>query len=304
MNIKQSAKNILMIRPTNFDFNEETADSNAFQTKADFNKHKITAEFDSFVEKLKANGVTVFVFDDTVHPPKPDAIFPNNWISFHSDGIAVLYPMYAENRRTERRSDVVEKLKETFNIKKIIDLSEYEQQRQFLEGTGSIVFDHENKFAYACLSPRTNKKLFTKITKQLAYKPISFHALDSEGKEIYHTNVMMCIGQEFAVICLDSIKNEAERKSVTDSLLNAEKEIIEISVEQMNNFAGNMLAVSSNKDETVLIMSEKAFKVLNNKQKKKLANYCKILPVSISTIEKIGGGSARCMMAEIFSPEI
>lgn len=302
--MKQSTKNILMIRPGNFGFNEETADSNAFQSKAGFDKYKITAEFDGFVEKLKANGINVFVFDDTPHPPKPDAIFPNNWISFHLDGTVVLYPMYAENRRIEKREDIVEKLKEKFNIKKIVDLSEHEQQRRFLEGTGSIVFDHENKIAYACLSPRTNEKLLTEITKQLNYEPFSFYALDSEGKEIYHTNVMMCIGQDFTVICLESIKSEAERKSVADSLLKNGKEIIEISVEQMNNFAGNMLAVSTGKDETLLILSENAFKSLNYEQRKRLENYCKILPVSISTIEKIGGGSARCMMAEIFSPEI
>lgn len=301
--MKQSTNNILLIRPANFGFNAKTAISNKFQHEVVFNKSDVLAEFDTFSSKLKENGVNVIVFEDTLNPPKPDAIFPNNWLSCHSDGTVILYPM-SEGRRDERRIDIVEKLKENFRVEKILDYSEYETKGEFLEGTGSIVFDHENKIAYACLSPRTNKKLFEKITRYLGYQPISFHSYDENSEEIYHTNVMMCIGTSFSIICLESIKCINERTFVNESLQNSGLEIIEISFDQMNHFAGNMLNVLTDKNESLLVLSENAFKSLKNEQKRQLENYCRILPLSIPTIEKIGGGSTRCMMAEIFLPRI
>lgn len=301
--MKQSTNNILLIRPANFGFNSETADSNAFQNQNDFDKQKILAEFDNFAAKLKEKGVNVFVFDDTSEPEKPDAVFPNNWISFHADGTVVLYPMCAENRRTERRADIIEKLKENFRVEKTLDFSKYEAEKKFLEGTGSIVADRENKINYACLSPRTDKEIFESVSEKLNYQPISFTAVDQAGSEIYHTNVMMCVGEKFSVICLESIKNAAERNAVAENLGKTGKEIVDISFEQMNRFAGNMLSILTNKGEELLVLSENAFDSLSNAQKNTLEKYCELLPVAIPTIEMIGGGSVRCMMAEIFLPE-
>lgn len=297
--MKQSAKNILLIRPANFGFNPETTGSNAFQHETDFEEQKILSEFDDAAEKLKKAGVNVFVFDDTPEPLKPDAVFPNNWISFHADGKIVLYPMLAASRRAERRNDIVERLKERFKISGVLDLSRHEADGKFLEGTGSIVFDHENRRAYACLSPRTDKKLFVEVCEYLGSKPIYFRAVDENGKEIYHTNVMMCIGEKFAVICLESITDQSERELVTSSLTETGHQIIDISFEQMNKFAGNMLALQAN-DKNIVALSKSAFESLNATQKSELEKYCEPLPLSIETIETVGGGSARCMIAEIF----
>lgn len=303
IDMKQSTNNVLLIRPANFGFNQKTAASNRFQKKKDFDQQIVLAEFDAFAERLRERGVNVFVFNDTPDPPKCDAVFPNNWISFHPDGTVVLYPM-SDGRQDERRRDIVEKLKENFKIEKILDLSEYEEKGKFLEGTGSIVSDHENRINYACVSPRTDKELFENISKSFGYKPVSFYAVDQEGQDIYHTNVMMCIGHEFSVICLGSIKNEAGRKVVAESLRNSGKEIVNISFEQMNSFAGNMLPVSTNQNQTLLVLSENAFRSLSSEQKNRLGKYCELFPLPIPTIEAIGGGSARCMIAEIFLSEI
>lgn len=301
--MKQSTNNILLIRPANFGFNEITAASNRFQKKKEFDKQEVLAEFDTFVERLKEQGVNVFVFNDTPEPPKYDAIFPDNWISFHTDGTVVLYPM-SEGRQNERRQDIIEKLKEDFKIEKVIDFSEYERQGKFLEGSGSIISDHENKINYACLSPRTDKELFEKVSQTLGYQPVSFTAVDSEGQEIFHTNIMMSVGRGFSVICLESIKDEAERKVVIESLRRTGKEIVDISLAQMNNFACNMLVVLTNRNKTLLVLSESAFKALSGEQKSTLGKYCELFPLSIPTIEAVGGGSARCMIAEIFLPEV
>lgn len=290
-----------MIRPANFGFNSETAVSNAFQNQKQFDETRVLDEFDAFAGKLKEKGVNVFVFEDTPNPPKPDAVFPNNWTSFHHDGTVVLYPMCAENRRIERRTEIIEKLKENFRVKQILDFSDYETMGKFLEGTGSIVADHANKINYACLSPRTDKEIFTQISNRFGYQPISFCAVDKTGNEIYHTNVMMCVGGKFAVVCLESIK---ERDFVNESLQNTGKEIVDISFEQMNAFAGNMLTVLNDKSEELLVLSETAFDSLSNQQKNTLEKYSELLPIPIPTIEMIGGGSVRCMMAEIFLPEI
>lgn len=289
-------RNILLIRPQNFQYNAETAASNEFQNKVDNGEEKhikqlALAEFDRFAASLRSKGVSVLVFDDTNEPEKPDAVFPNNWISFHSDGTVVLYPMCAESRRSERRMDIVESLRRDFRIEKIIDLSHFENENRFLEGTGSIVFDHVNKIAYACLSPRTDEKLFTETSQTLGYTPISFRAVDAKNRAIYHTNVMMCIGVGYAVICLESIENAEEKERVIESLEWNGLETIDISVEQMNNFAGNMLTVSGENGKVFLVLSQSAFDSLRTEQISILEKYCELLPIPIPTIEAIGGGS-------------
>ncbi|SHM17350.1 hypothetical protein SAMN05216524_1011052 [Mucilaginibacter sp. OK098] len=295
-----------MIRPVNFGFNEETAGSNAFQNRnavKDGVNEKAQQEFDRMVNTLCSNGVDVTVIDDTHEPYTPDSIFPNNWVSFHNNGEIFLYPMQAENRRLERREDIIAKLEDNFAVKHIIDLSRFEVEDKFLEGTGSMVLDRENKIAYACLSPRTNHEVLDLFCEQAGYTAISFDAVDEKGKAIYHTNVLMCIGSGFAVICLDSIPNPHERIVVKESLLSTQKEIIEISFEQMNQFAGNMLEVKNAEDETLIVMSKNAFTALSSEQKLALEKYGKLIYSDINTIETNGGGSARCMMAEVHLPE-
>ena len=300
----QTTKNILLIRPSNFIFNAETAASNPFQIKLNESeeaiKQKAFDEFETFATTLKSKGVNVFIFDDTKHPEKPDAIFPNNWITFHSDGTVVLYPMFANNIRQERRSDILDSLKKHFKINHIVDLSKYENDKRFLEGTGSMVFDHINKIAYACLSPRTDKELFLRICHFLKYKSVFFHSRDKNDKEIYHTNVMMSISEKFSIICLDSISDEQEKILVSNSLTETGHRLINISFEQMNNFAGNMIVVQTNSDKNILVLSQSAFSSLTDFQKKEIEKFCDLTPIPIKTIETIGGGSARCMIAEIF----
>lgn len=300
----QSTSHVLLIRPAKFGFNRQTAVSNFFQKKLEVEENELSklalVEFDSAVSTLRANGINVTVVDDTENPEKPDAIFPNNWISLHPDGTAVLYPMQAQNRRTERRKEIIELLKQNFEINQIKDFSVFENENRFLEGTGSIVFDHVNKIAYACLSPRTDKELLLKLCSILGYKPCYFHAWDKTGNEIYHTNVMMCIGEKFAVICLDAIKNKEEKTMVSKTLSNNGLQIIEISLDQMENFAGNMLHLKSQGKKNILTLSQSAFNSLGFEQKHQIEQYCVLVPLSIPTIETIGGGSARCMIAEIF----
>jgi len=301
----QSTSHLLMIRPVNFGFNEETAESNAFQNK-DKNQQtvqeKALAEFNGFVHILRKNGVDVTVVDDNPQPYTPDSIFPNNWVSFHADGNIFLYPMQAENRRLERREDIISLLEDNFKVHHIVDLSRYEEQNKFLEGTGSMVLDRENKIAYACLSPRTDKDVLDVFCEQSGYTAICFDAVDVNGKAIYHTNVLMCVGSQFAVICLDSVANPHERVVVSESLTSAGKEIIEISFEQMNQFAGNMLEVKSKNGETLIVMSASAYESLDEGQISTLKQYGKLVYADIQTIENNGGGSARCMMAEVHLP--
>jgi hypothetical protein len=302
---QQSTSHLLMIRPVNFGYNEETAESNAFQNK-DKNQQlvqeKALAEFNNFVDILKQNGVDVTVVDDNPQPYTPDSIFPNNWVSFHSDGNIFLYPMQAENRRLERREDIIARLEYNFKVHHIVDLSRYEEDAKFLEGTGSMVLDRENKIAYACLSPRTDRDVLDVFCEQADYTSICFDAADKSGKAIYHTNVLMCVGSKFAVICLDSIPNPYERIMLKESLTSTQKEIIEISFEQMNRFAGNMLEVKTKEGETLIVMSKSAFTSLNEDQLSALKNYGKLVYVDIHTIENNGGGSSRCMMAEVHLP--
>ncbi len=300
----QTSKNILLIRPSSFAFNSETAASNAFQIELNESeeeiKQKKLQEFDAFVTTLKSKDINVFVFDDTTYPEKPDAIFPNNWVTFHSDGEVILYPMFAPNRRHERRLDIIDCLKKNFEVTKILDLSKYENENKYLEGTGSIIFDHINKIAYACLSPRTDKELFVEVCDYLNYKPIYFYAHDKSGKEIYHTNVMMCIGELFSIICLDTITDKGERELVFKSLTETGHQVIDITFEQMNSFAGNMLAILTNNNKSILALSQSSFDSLTAIQKNEIEKYSELVPLSIKTIETIGGGSARCMIAEVF----
>ena len=244
------------------------------------------------------------MIEDTKLPAKPDAVFPNNWASYHEDGTVILYPMCAPNRRLEKRPEILNIIRQHYKVTNVVDLSAYELTDRFLEGTGSIIFDHINRIAYACISPRTDKALFEQVSKQLNYNPVSFYAHDATGIEIYHTNVMMCIAEKFAVICLDSIINNDENKMVSQTLLQTGHEVISISFEQMNRFAGNMLALKSNTGKDLLAMSQSAFDSLTADQQFIIEQYAEIVPLSIPTIETIGGGSARCMIAEIFLPSL
>lgn len=300
----QTTSHILMIRPVDFKFNEQTAGNNKFQQASEQSKVQQQAlqEFDGFVKILRDNGVEVTVIDDTLEPATPDSIFPNNWVSFHEDGSVFLYPMFSENRRLERRKEILECLEKSFEISAINDLSFYEDANIFLEGTGSMVLDRANKIAYACLSVRTEVEAFNNFCQLAGYKSVIFNAVDSANFPIYHTNVMMCIGDKFAVICLDSIPNVYERDFVQKALGLSGKEIIKISLDQMNHFAGNMLQIRNDQNESLLVMSEQAFKVLNEAQVKSLSKYAKLIYAPIYTIEQNGGGSARCMLAEVHLP--
>ena len=291
-----------MIRPVNFGFNAETAVNNAFQVAgADAAaQQKAQNEFDDFVTLLRNIGIDVLVVDDTPEPHTPDSIFPNNWISFHDSDTICLYPMFAVNRRHERKPQVLEKIQQRFTINNTIDFTGYENNQQYLEGTGSMVLDRDHKIAYACLSPRTDKQVLIDFCKKLHYRPVFFIAVDASGKAIYHTNVMMCVADRYVVICLQSIPDLKERKKVQDAIGETGKELIEISFEQMNHFAGNMLQVQNNDGEKLLIMSSQAYQSLNPEQVKKLQHFNRIIHAPLTTIETNGGGSARCMMAEIF----
>jgi hypothetical protein len=300
----QTTSHLLMIKPVAFDFNAETAVNNAFQQEGS-NEHaqqKAEAEFDGFVQKLTAAGVDVTVVQDTPQPHTPDSIFPNNWISFHQDGSIVLYPMYAVNRRAERKQHVLDTIASKFEVKNKIDLTTKENENHFLEGTGSMVLDREKKIAYACLSPRTDKTVFEEWCSKMNYTPCSFYSVDENGSEIYHTNVMMCVADQYVVICLDSIRNTEERDSVFDTITDSGKKIIEISYKQMNQFAGNMLQIENKTGQRYLVMSSQAYYALTPEQVQELESYNPIIHSDLTTIETNGGGSARCMMAEIFLP--
>jgi hypothetical protein len=300
--MNQSTNSLLMIRPVAFGFNVQTAESNAFQNRdqdQQLVQQKAQQEFDGFVDMLRHNGVNVTVIEDTVEPHTPDSIFPNNWVSFHDNGDILLYPMQAENRRLERREDIIRQLGTNFEASHIIDLSRFEAKEQFLEGTGSMVLDRENKIAYACLSPRTNVEVLKAFCDYTGYRSITFDAFDQNGKAIYHTNVLMAIGSKFAVICLESIPDAMEKEAVITSLKEKRKEIFDITFEQMNQFAGNMLEVKNMSGEILIVMSQTAFLSLTGEQRIALEKYGKIIYADINTIETNGGGSARCMMAEV-----
>jgi hypothetical protein len=294
-----------MIRPSRFAYNAETAVNNLFQTASsdsDDVQSKALAEFDAFVEKLTANGIEVTVVQDTPEPHTPDSIFPNNWISFHSNGTVCLYPMFAANRRLERKPHVLEAIKQKFTVKYTIDFSVYENNQTYLEGTGSMVLDRRNQMAYACLSQRTNKFVLREFCKSMNFTPITFTANDQKGNPIYHTNVMMCVADEYVVICLASITEDFERKYLVKALESSGKQIIDITYNQLHHFAGNMLQVMNSKGEKLLVMSTQAYNSLDKNQIETLESFNQIVHSDISTIETNGGGSARCMMAEVFLP--
>ncbi|WP_110475953.1 citrulline utilization hydrolase CtlX [Winogradskyella epiphytica] len=309
--MQQTTNTIVMIRPVNFRMNEQTAVNNYFQEELDLKNAEINAkaqeEFDAFVEKLQAVGVNVVVINDDETADTPDSIFPNNWVSFHGNGDVAKYPMFAENRRKERRDDVFIRLEEDgFAIENIIDYTSAEHEGVFLEGTGSIILDRENRKAYCALSARADEELFIEFCEDFEYSPVIFTAYQNvKGKRlpIYHTNVMMCVAETFAVICLDSIDDKKERKSVVKQLKQDGKEIVSITEAQMHQFAGNMLQVRGENEQRYLIMSETAYKSLTPNQIKTIEKHCPILYSSLNTIEILGGGSARCMMAEVFLPK-
>ncbi|MEP6728739.1 MAG: arginine deiminase-related protein [Bacteroidota bacterium] len=302
--IVQTTSHLLMIRPVNFGFNPETAVSNAFQVAGNDAgvQEKAREEFDALVQVLQQNAVDVTITDDTPGPHTPDSIFPNNWVSFHDDGTVVLYPMYAANRRLERKPGVLDKIAGKFKVSKTIDLSDNEKDEAFLEGTGSMVLDRPNKTAYACLSPRTDYFVLTEFCEKMGYTPEVFDAIDQNGQAIYHTNVMMCVADKYVVICMDAIAAQHEKDQVSATITKTGKEIIAISYDQMNHFAGNMLQVNNDKGEMLLVMSSQAFHSLTKEQIQKLSDYNKIIHSSLTTIETNGGGSARCMIAEVYLP--
>ncbi|WP_100615223.1 citrulline utilization hydrolase CtlX [Confluentibacter citreus] len=311
--MQQITNTILMVRPVNFRMNEQTAVNNYYQKALDTLlpeavNAKAQKEFDDYVAKLRAIGVHVIVVDDTLETDTPDAVFPNNWISFHESGTVALYPMFAENRRLERRADILDILESHgFTINNVIDYTSAEEEHVFLEGTGSIILDRVNQKAYCALSPRADEELFIEFCEDFEYTPVIFSAnqtINGQRKAIYHTNVMMCIGDTFAVVCLDCIDDKSERKNVVNHLKQDGKDIIAITEHQVINFAGNMLQVKGEDDKPYLVMSQTAYSSLTKNQIETLKKHTGILTSSLDTIEACGGGSARCMMAEVFLPKV
>ena len=298
-----------MIRPANFGFNEQTAGNNAFQSEdkgesiADI-ATQARQEFDEMVKTLLGKGVNVIVIEDTDTPKKPDAVFPNNWISFHKNGAVLTYPMFAPNRRIERREDIIEEIGKTFKVDRRYTFEHYEEDDMFLEGTGSMLFDRDNKIVYACLSQRTDARLLDKFCVLVEYSRQMFHSVDRNGMPIYHTNVMMALGEDFVVLCKESIQNPDELKELVSVLERTGKEIIDITYDQMESFAGNMLQVRTEGGDTLLVMSKTAYDSLTTQQIDALSAKTSLLPINIDTIEYYGGGSVRCMMAEVFLPKL
>ena len=310
--MRQTTNTILMIRPINFRMNEQTAVNNYYQKVLDNTlpatvNAKAQEEFDNYVEKLESYGINVIVVSDTNDFDTPDSIFPNNWISFHENGSVAVYPMFAENRRLERREDVLDSIEEKgFVINDVVDYTSAEEHDIFLEGTGSLLLDRTNRKAYCALSPRADEELFIEFCEDFEYFPVIFTAnqtVNGERKAIYHTNVMMCLAETFAIICLDTIDDKKERKEVLKHLKETQKEVITITEEQVNSFTGNMLQVRGKNDELFLVMSNAAYESLTKEQINKIEKHCKIISSSLDTIEACGGGSARCMMAEVFLPK-
>ena len=307
---RQTTSHILMVRPAHFAFNEETAASNAFQSRdgrltPQQIRQQAMEEFDAFVEQLRAAGVQVIVAKDSATPVKPDAVFPNNWVTFHQEGFVVTYPMFAPTRRRERRRQIIDQvLQEGFRSDRRLNFEFNEKRNLFLEGTGSIIFDHYHRLAYACLSPRTDPQLLEDLCQEIGYQKVVFQATDAQNQDIYHTNVMMALGETFVVICLDSVRDPAERRILEQKFEATRKEIVAISLTQMNAFAGNMLQVRNTAGQTLLVMSSTAYHALTPEQIALLERHTQLLHSPIGTIETYGGGSARCMMAEVFLPEV
>jgi hypothetical protein len=307
--MSQITSEIFMIRPKHFNFNSETAKNNHFQKEEKTLKNKeilqnAISEFEELVKKIKKKNIKVEIFEDREDIITTDSIFPNNWISLHKDGKIYLYPMFSEIRRKEKRIDIINSYRnDGYLVNETIDLSKYEKENKFLEGTGSMVLDRENKLCYAAISERTSREVLNKFCETSGYEAIAFKSyqtLENKRKEIYHTNVMMCIADKYVIICLDSIDNINERKSVIKKLIESKKEIIKINEKQCNNFAGNMLQVKNNQNKKFLIMSKSAYNSLTKEQLKLITSHNEIIYSSLDTIEKLGGGSARCMITENF----
>ncbi len=301
----QSTDSVLMIRPSRFYPNPETAADNAFQRIADRDSEALTfsarKEFDAAVQALRDAGVKVHVFEDTAEPEKPDAVFPNNWISTHHDGRIALFPMYSALRRRERRQDIVEELCKLFRVTGVIDYSSFEDEDCCLEGTGSLVLDHPNNIAFISLSNRSDSKVIRRFAEDFGYQSVTFVSIGSDGQPIYHTNVMMCVGTSFAMIALEMIPNKAERQKVRAQLESTGKEIVDLSADQIANFAGNAIELHNRRDEKLLILSSRAAGALTDEQRKRLSHYARLVPLELPTIE-LAGGSARCMIATIHLP--
>lgn len=295
---------ILMVRPAAFGFNEETAANNYFQSNPGISKEllqqKATAEFDNMVQTLRSHDINVLVIEDNKEPPKPDALFPNNWLSTSPEGKVFVYPMYASNRRTEKREEILKQLSDEFVITDVQDWSEYEAEGRFLEGTGSMVIDHDHKMIYAGMSERTSISVLEKYAAANGFQAIVFLATDKNGMPVYHTNVMMALGEDFCVLCEEAIEEEWELIAVRQLLESTNHAIISITREQMHHFAGNMLQVKNNKGDKFLVLSQTACDSLKKEQKEMLEAYATLLPIAVPTIEAVEGGSVRCMMAEVF----
>ncbi|MEP0368102.1 MAG: arginine deiminase-related protein [Cyclobacteriaceae bacterium] len=305
---KQITNTVMMVRPASFHMNEQTAVNNFYQQKEDGRavdeiQQRALLEFDAFVDSLKSNGIEVLVFQDRAEDDTPDSIFPNNWNSFHEDGTVYLYPMYAENRRSEVKPDILHKIKSKFEVGEIHSFRHWEKENKFLEGTGSLILDRPNKLAYAAVSDRTQMPVLEEFSEKSGFELVTFHAFQTVHQErlpIYHTNVMMCVGEKFSVVCLDSIDDYSERNQLIKKLENTGKEIIAISEDQCNQFAGNMLQVMNKNGEKFVVLSHTAYSSLSDEQLKRLTVHGTLIHPDLSTIEKYGGGSARCMLAEIF----
>ncbi len=305
----QAPHTLLLVKPAAFGFNEETSATNVFQQTDAYDRIEAASaarqEFDGVIRQLNRYGIRTLVFDDTATPIKPDAVFPNNWISFHDSGQVVLYPMYAPSRRHERRQDIVDAVRGQFprSLAEVIDLHAYEEHGTFLEGTGSMVFDHLNRVIYACRSPRTNEALLQQLAARLGHTVVVFDAVDEQGVPVYHTNVMLCLGSRFAVVCLDAIRSEADQDVLLDNFAATGRTVVAISYEQMHRFAGNMLEVALANGDSGILVSERAFNSLLPGQIHALTRFAEMIPLAINTIETYGGGSIRCMVAGIHLPQ-
>ncbi len=298
---------VLMIRPRHFGFNEETAMNNRFQRNVgDRDKTQISEqallEFEGMAETLRSAGIRVEIGEDTDDPVKPDAVFPNNWVTFHRDGSIMTYPMFSQKRRAERREDILHDIAERYRLDKRYSLEFYEKEGMFLEGTGSMVLDRKEQWVYAALGPRTNVKVLDKFCLLKGYEKVIFHARDRANEDIYHTNVMMALGAGFAIVCLESIRDKEELKRIKQKLGQSELELIDITFDQMEAFAGNMLQLIDREGEAVLVLSSRALHALKQDQKNRIRTHTKMIHCPLETIETYGGGSARCMLAEIFYP--
>ena len=303
----QSTDSVLMVRPCRFYPNPETAADNAFQRRTEGDADELSTaarmEFDVAVATLRNSGVCVHVFDDTSDPAKPDAVFPNNWISTHHDGRVALFPMYSPLRRRERRNDIVDELRKQYRVTEVIDYSIFESEASYLEGTGSLVLDHVNRIAYVSLSNRSTEKVIRRFAEDFGYEPVTFTSIGLDGKPIYHTNVMMCVGTDFALVGLSMIPNETERRRLQARLDASGKEIVELTADQVTNFAGNAIEVENGQGERLLVLSARAVPTFNERQRTMLGRRVRLVPLTLPTIE-LAGGSARCMIAEIYLPPV